>query len=215
MFGKRESPTAVGGLQLDRTYNENLKNLTSYTLIDTLVIPVFLQLPNQSMLSVNALMDFGASVCFFDYTLTHQYNLPTSKKRTPLMVENHYEEIKFNLIQMLHHHVILRLSWLAYHNSSINWHERILKFPDAGCIPHIQHPSLALTTTHISMPERVFLAQIFHIAFVNKGSDIATSILLVKYNDFSDVFNKKEANRLPEHRPYNCAIDLVSGKQPL
>ncbi|CAG8457530.1 7641_t:CDS:1 [Cetraspora pellucida] len=102
--------------------------------MDTLVIPVFIQFSNQFMLTVNALIDSGTLVCFFDYILAYQYNLLTSKKRTPLMVEvidsqeilseaviyetgllmmryqDHYEEIKFNLIQMLHHHVILRLS---------------------------------------------------------------------------------------------------------
>jgi hypothetical protein len=28
------------------------------------------------------------------------------------------------------------------------------------------------------------------------------------------VFEKKNANTLPKHRPYDCAIDLVEGKQP-
>ncbi|CAG8636855.1 7832_t:CDS:1, partial [Cetraspora pellucida] len=55
--------------------------------MDTLVIPVSIQLSNQFMLPVNALIDSGALACFFDYTLAHQYNLPTSKKRIPLMVE--------------------------------------------------------------------------------------------------------------------------------
>ncbi|CAG8538340.1 22941_t:CDS:2 [Cetraspora pellucida] len=43
----------------------------------------------------------------------------------------------------------------------------------------------------------------------------ATLTFPIKYNNFNDVFDKKEANRLPEHRPYDCAIDLAPEKQPL
>ena len=35
-----------------------------------------------------------------------------------------------------------------------------------------------------------------------------------KYTEFSDVFDKVKANRLPEHRPYDCPIDLQPGKDP-
>ena len=38
--------------------------------------------------------------------------------------------------------------------------------------------------------------------------------LLKKYIEFSDVFDKVKANRLPEHRPYDCPIDLQPGKEP-
>ncbi len=31
------------------------------------------------------------------------------------------------------------------------------------------------------------------------------------YRDFSDVFEKRNADRLPEHRPYDCPIDLQEG----
>ena len=34
-----------------------------------------------------------------------------------------------------------------------------------------------------------------------------------QYKDFEDVFQKKNANMLPEHRPYDCAIDLQEGAQ--
>ena len=35
-----------------------------------------------------------------------------------------------------------------------------------------------------------------------------------KYTEFSDVFDKVKANKLPEHRPYDCPIDLQPGKEP-
>ncbi|CAG8822521.1 25852_t:CDS:2, partial [Racocetra persica] len=201
-------------------------------------VRVFIQLSNKSMLPVNALIDSGASACFLDYTLAHKYNLPINTKRTPLSVEvidgreissgavihetgplllcyqNHYEEIIFNLIQTPHYQVILGLPWLIHHNPNINWREHTLKFPDADCNLHLQYPLTKQPTTHISTSERVFLAQAFHVASVRGDSVTATLTLPTKYNDFSDVFDEKEANRLPEHRPYDCAIDLVPGKQP-
>ena len=35
-----------------------------------------------------------------------------------------------------------------------------------------------------------------------------------RYKQFQDVFEKKNADILPEHRPYDCAIDLQDGAQP-
>jgi len=35
-----------------------------------------------------------------------------------------------------------------------------------------------------------------------------------KYKDFADVFEKDKADQLPEHRPYDCLIDLKEGHSP-
>ena len=35
-----------------------------------------------------------------------------------------------------------------------------------------------------------------------------------QYQDYQDVFEKKNADILPEHRPYDCSIDLKEGTQP-
>jgi hypothetical protein len=35
-----------------------------------------------------------------------------------------------------------------------------------------------------------------------------------KYKDFADVFEKNKADQLPEHRPYDCPIDLEEGHSP-
>jgi hypothetical protein len=36
----------------------------------------------------------------------------------------------------------------------------------------------------------------------------------MQYHDFKNAFEKKNANILLEHRPYNCAIKLQDGAQP-
>ena len=43
----------------------------------------------------------------------------------------------------------------------------------------------------------------------------SSTLLPTKYQEFQDVFNKDKASRLPEHRPYDCPIDLQPGKDPL
>ena len=35
-----------------------------------------------------------------------------------------------------------------------------------------------------------------------------------EYSDFADVFSVEEANKLPQHRPYDCEINLLPNQQP-
>ncbi len=37
----------------------------------------------------------------------------------------------------------------------------------------------------------------------------------IQYQDYKDIFEKKNANTLPKHWSYDCAIDLEEGVQPL
>ena len=48
----------------------------------------------------------------------------------------------------------------------------------------------------------------------SKNIDLATK-LPTQYYEFLDVFLRKEADTLPEHRPYNYTIHLKEGTQPL
>ena len=40
------------------------------------------------------------------------------------------------------------------------------------------------------------------------------TVLPSKYTKFKDIFDKTQAAVLPEHRPYDCAIELLPGTQP-
>ena len=46
------------------------------------------------------------------------------------------------------------------------------------------------------------------------GEKTSTTSIPEQYKEFEDVFQKKSADMLPEHRPYDCAIDLQEGAQP-
>lgn len=43
------------------------------------------------------------------------------------------------------------------------------------------------------------------------GEKILIANISEQYKDFEDVFKKKSADMLPEHQPYDCAIDLQEG----
>jgi hypothetical protein len=47
------------------------------------------------------------------------------------------------------------------------------------------------------------------------GETTTSTNILAQYKEFQDVFEKKNANILPEHQPHNCAIDLQDGTQLL
>jgi hypothetical protein len=44
--------------------------------------------------------------------------------------------------------------------------------------------------------------------------EIGVQEIPIQYHDFKDVFEKKNADILQEHRPYDCAIELQDGAQP-
>ena len=41
-----------------------------------------------------------------------------------------------------------------------------------------------------------------------------TSELPTQYKEYQDVFEKNNADMLPQHHPYDCSIDLQEGTQP-
>lgn len=52
-----------------------------------------------------------------------------------------------------------------------------------------------------------------HITAIPKDAD-PKLFLPQQYHEFLDVFDKKDANKLPPHRPWDHPIDLLPGKQP-
>ena len=46
------------------------------------------------------------------------------------------------------------------------------------------------------------------------STEIGVHEIPIQYHDFKNAFEKKNADILPEHRPYNCTIELQDGAQP-
>ncbi len=178
-------------------------------------------------LPVVALIDSGSAANFIAGTLSRQLNLPTTKiyqiqsvTGQPLGRKHlHHQVGPVNLrVGLLHEEdlhllvledstadVILGRPWLVQHNPILSWKSgEVLKwgescFPD--CFPDMPRPPkktpapLQICTTSIESP-------------VEKQSVDVPSC----YAPFSDVFCPKRASKLPPHRPWDYAIDLLPGE---
>jgi hypothetical protein len=49
---------------------------------------------------------------------------------------------------------------------------------------------------------------------MDTSTEIGVQEIPMQYHNFKDVFEKKNADILPEYRPYDCAIELQDGAQP-
>ena len=125
--------------------------------------------------------------------------------------------ISFNIISSPEHSLVLQgLPWFELHNPTIDWRKRTVEEitvqSESRQIPTRDMGSQKIPT--ISIPqlreegrkEDMFLFAV--LATPTSSSQELGVQLPKKYTEFSDVFDKVKANRLPEHRPYDCPIDL-------
>ncbi|KAK3540670.1 hypothetical protein QTP70_034526 [Hemibagrus guttatus] len=95
--------------------------------------------------------------------------------------------------------------WLEQHNPILSWRTgEVLKWGDT-CFPGC-FPELPVQQSPIPTPLHVQATSI-ESPFVNRPLEIPTC-----YAPFSDVFCPKRASKLPPHRPWDCAIDLLPGE---
>jgi hypothetical protein len=193
-------------------------------------------------IKVLALLDSGASACFVDEEFAKRHKIPLTLKSKPVHVEvidgrpllsgrvtheseplevtfkDHSSFIVFNVIRTPSNPVILGLSWLEKHNPSIDWRLRRMTFP----IEHSESKPdrRSRTKKPLFIGARAFVrsskASAPFVIYATPISEEKTSTASIpeRYKDFEDVFQKKNADMLPEHRPYDCAIDLQEGAQP-
>lgn len=101
--------------------------------------------------------------------------------------------------------VVLGRPWLQLHNPILSWNTgEVLKWGEqcfSGCFADLPVPkspcskSVSVLATSIESP------------LEKRSVDIPTC-----YAPFSDVFCPKRASKLPPHRPWDCAIDLLPGE---
>lgn len=59
---------------------------------------------------------------------------------------------------------------------------------------------------------RIHIDELSEMMITNK---LELSEILTKYQDFTDLFLKKSADKLPEHYSYDHSIPIIEGKKPL
>lgn len=108
---------------------------------------------------------------------------------------NHVEEISFFVIKTLFVLVILGHPWLVKHNPRIDWPSAKITGWSTPC-----HASCL----HSAQPQANPLLSVC-------DSSIDLACIPSDYLDLQAVFSKDQALSLPPHRPYDCAIELLSG----
>ncbi|KAK3510435.1 hypothetical protein QTP70_006850 [Hemibagrus guttatus] len=181
-----------------------------------------------SCLLDNALLDSGSAGNFISGALCRQLQLktitmpkiyqihvvtekPLCQVRSsvgPLWLQIgvlHTEEIQLLVLEDSMADGILGRPWLEQHNPIISWRTgEILKWGKQcfnDCFPEFPVPS-------IPKSEKI---QVYTTSVESPLEKHSTDIPAC-YSYFSDVFCPKEASKLPPHRPWDCAIDLIPGE---
>ncbi len=177
-------------------------------------------------ISVHALLDSGSAGNFISDDLCHQLQLKKRLNDIPYKIQSitgsplgrgqvrhcvgpiqlrvgqlHMESICLLLLEESTAGIVLGRPWLVSHNPSISWSSReVLKwgnecFPE--CFPNLPRPissapMIPVNSTSIESP------------LENRSIDVPK-----EYAHFSEVFCPKRASKLPPHRPWDCAIDLL------
>ncbi len=115
----------------------------------------------------------------------------------------HQERISFLVLEVPTIDIILGCPWLSQHSPEVRWDtSEILRWMQVllqNClsnvpVPLVSNPKLQVHSTVVESPEPREVPTI--------PSD---------YMAFQDVFSKQAATKLPPHRPWDCAIDLLPG----
>jgi len=141
------------------------------------------------------------------------------------MSNDYNSHIVYNVIHFPSSPIILGLSWLEKYNPQIDSSDRSITFlPKKPLVTESLAKSKPISCKKFK--KTLFIGARAFMRAVQIGATFAiyttpttnamtmTSKLLEQYNSFEDVFEKKNIDMLPQHRPYNCAIDLEKGTQP-
>uniref|UniRef100_A0A8C5MN20 Retrotransposon gag domain-containing protein n=1 Tax=Leptobrachium leishanense TaxID=445787 RepID=A0A8C5MN20_9ANUR len=167
-----------------------------------------------------AMVDSGASNCFIDFKVAMDHGVPLIEKIKPMSIHIvdgsslksgpvtqetavlsmsvgtlHIEQIQFDLVPTSMFPLILGLPWLRRHNPTIDWETGKFVFSSTTW----QKKCLQTTT-----------GVLFSI-LDEKMVPMNNTTLPAAYQQYADVFNEKEAERLPPHRPYDCPVELLPG----
>lgn len=158
--------------------------------------------------------------------VTHQ------TKPLDIILEGHRSTIVFNIISSPSNPLVLDLSWLELINPDIDWKKRKITYQTL--VSHIfsihpknsSNPSSYLAQESdvkvlLMVDARAFMkaaknGRAFAIYAISTFEpDQGSTKLPTQYEEYRDMFEEKNADRLPQHQPYDCGIELQEGAQPL
>ncbi|KAK3556977.1 hypothetical protein QTP70_022326 [Hemibagrus guttatus] len=183
---------------------------------------------HDSCVSATALLDSGSAENFISRTLCRQLQLLTAAtpkvyqvhtvtgkplrqvrcQAGPLCLQidvMHREEIFLMVLENSTADVVLGRPWLEQHDPILSWRTgEILRWGHQcfeGCFPERPSPR----------PSRPHNLQV-HATSVESPLEARSVNIPACYSHFRDVFCPKKASKLPPHRSWDCAIDLIPGE---
>ncbi|KAJ3007050.1 hypothetical protein NUW54_g3696 [Trametes sanguinea] len=142
-----------------------------------------------------------------------------------VQIGNHREKLQLLVTDLGKADIFLGHEWIEHHNPSIDWQKKLIEFN--RCPKECQHvieegeqlfmlnvPSF-LQSRAVQIRARSSVAM--DIAIEQNKSRIAKSfedIVPEHYRDFRDVFDEATFSTLPEHRPWDHAIELLPDAKP-
>ncbi len=169
----------------------------------------------------HALLDSGAEGNFLDSASAQKWNISTIPLAKPItewslmgnplatithftpcvslsLFGNHCEQIKMFIIDSPKALLVLGHPWLLKHNSHIDWVNNYILVWSQSC--HVSCLGAAFPTVSVSCVLQVHSPDLTGVP--------------AEYCDLRAVFSKSRATSLPPYRPYDCAMDLLSGTSP-
>ncbi|KAK3573221.1 hypothetical protein QTP86_015130 [Hemibagrus guttatus] len=162
-------------------------NLIDRALVEELRIPTIPCMPSLRITAIDS-QPIGGGY------LTHQTEL--LEFQVGLF---HQERLVFYVTSSPANPVILGFPWLRQHDPQISWHTGELVHWSATCLSKCLHEPVS----------RPCLA-----SGVEDSAPLASGHVPHVYGDFLEVFSKERAARLPSHRAWDCAIDLLPNTSP-
>jgi hypothetical protein len=173
-----------------------------------------------------ALLDTGAFACFMNKDFAQKHGLELIGKAHPALVEvidgrplisgNMMEEtqplevmlgdqvshVVFNIIQCPANLVVLEL-----HNPGIDWSLRRISSKSKNKKKKYIQP-LILGAKAFTRATKKNIAFVIYATPMDTSTEMCVQEILTQYQNFKDVFEKKNVDILPEHHLYDCAIEL-------
>jgi hypothetical protein len=122
------------------------------------------------------------------------------------MLRNQVSHVVFNIIQCPANLVVLGLPWFDLHNLDVDWNLRKISSKSKNKKKKYIQPLIPGARAFIHAAKKNVE---FAIYATPMGTSTETSIqeIHMQYHDFKDVFEKKNGDILPEHYPYDYAIE--------
>jgi len=169
------------------------------------------------------ILDLGAEQNLIDPDLVKQLRLPLLSLNTPLAVRaldgkeltavthktglvkviisgNPSETMDIFIFPLVSVSLVLGYPWLSLHNPHIHWAGGRVESWSTYCLPNCLRSAIQSSTKIV-------------IDHSTPSTDLSS--VPPEYHDVGTVFSKERALSLPPQRPYDCAIDLLSGDPPL